>query len=138
MSTWIHARRVLGRPRAAAHQVRIFSANVAHTEIARAIVYGTRERTERTAPPSPTGTGGADLSHLTIDLFATTAVLDHSMRIERHDPPHNPNLFCPILTLCGFSEICSSGGEAILNPTGPACAVPVQATHWGMVKALYE
>jgi len=77
----------------------------------------------------------------TVDLLASTAVSDHYLRVRHRNPPPNPNFPCPLVTECIapiYDKVCVSGGEAIINPTGPGCTVAVEATSWSRVKSLYE
>ena len=65
----------------------------------------------------------------TVDLFPSSAVTNHSLSVQNRTPPTNPNFVCPLVTRCdapNFTIVCCSGGEAILNPTGPGCTVPVR------------
>lgn len=77
----------------------------------------------------------------TVDLVATTSVTDHYLRIAQRNPPTNQTFHCPVVVLCDsptFTSVCSTGGEAILNPTGPGCTVAAVPTSWTQVKGLYD
>lgn len=76
----------------------------------------------------------------TVDLFATTSVSNHYLRIAQRNPPPNPNFRCPLVVGCGptFTLVCASGGEAIINPTGPGCTVAVTPSSWSRMKGLYD
>ena len=66
----------------------------------------------------------------------------HRFRIVGGGPPPNPWLECPRLVFCNFpifDTICVTGGEFILNPSGPdQCSVGVAPQTWSQVKGLYR
>jgi len=83
---------------------------------------------------SPTGF----INLFTVTAFATSAVSNVDLIVDKHTTPSNPNFQCPALVLCDapiFTLICVSGGEAFLN--GGSCTVAVQPTTWSKVKSLY-
>lgn len=84
------------------------------------------------------GAGGVVQLYM-VSGFATSAVSNQYMSVQRHTTPSNPNFQCPLLVLCDipvYTKVCVNGGVAIIN--GGNCTVGVEQTSWSTVKALFE
>jgi hypothetical protein len=84
------------------------------------------------------GPGGVLLLY-SISGFATSAVSNQYLSVQRHTNPSNPNYLCPLMVLCDipvYTKVCVNGGVAIIN--GGQCTVGVEPASWSAVKALYE
>lgn len=66
----------------------------------------------------------------------------HRFRIVSGGPPSGPWRECPRLVFCNFpifDTLCVTGGQFILNPSGPdECSVGVAPETWSQVKDLYR
>lgn len=61
-------------------------------------------------------------------------------RVVAGDPPGGA-LNCPLLVKCDFpvfTQVCVTGGEFLVNPSGTSCSVAVSEATWGAVKDLYR
>ena len=63
------------------------------------------------------------------------------LKVVAGTPPGNPNFPCPSLLLCNspfYTQLCVTGGQFIINPSGRTCNVAVAETTWGAVKGMYR
>jgi hypothetical protein len=75
----------------------------------------------------------------TVSSLPTAPPTAATWRIMQHTTPSNPNLPCPLVTLCDapyYTAICVSGGQAYLN--GQTCSVGVEQSTWSQVKSMYN
>jgi len=81
------------------------------------------------------------LVDLTAYNFAPDFADNHYLSVVAGDPSLSPEMACPFLALCDFpyfTLVCVTGGQLIINPSGPACTVAVQQATWSRVKGLYR
>ena len=81
-----------------------------------------------------------------VDLWSisgTNFANNHYVTVVAGTPSSYPWAACssPILTRCNFPDftpVCVSGGQLIVNPSGPTCTVAVEQATWSHVKGLYR
>jgi hypothetical protein len=75
----------------------------------------------------------------TIAGFSPVPPVPRTLRIERRNPPTNPNFPCPLVTLCDaeFTWLCVPGGDGFVNRPMD-CPVAVAPATWTQVKGLYS
>jgi hypothetical protein len=90
-------------------------------------------------PDCQTGTNGMVLLFTVSGFASTQAPPNTYFTITQHTTPSRPDRACPSQILCDnpiFTQICVSGGQAIVN--GGPCSVAVQEKSWSQVKSLYN
>jgi len=81
------------------------------------------------------------LVDLTAFNFAPNFADNHYVSVVAGVPSLPPEMACPFLALCDFpyfTKVCVTGGQLIINPSGPACTVAVEQATWSRVKGLYR
>ncbi|MFQ5601178.1 MAG: hypothetical protein ACE5G2_11585 [Candidatus Krumholzibacteriia bacterium] len=90
--------------------------------------------------PCVTDPGTGFVTLYSVNVIPTVPVTDTFLIVGGKLPPTNPLFTCQLVNLCDdpqFTKVCVLGGQAFINPTGPACEVAVAERTWGEIKNLY-
>jgi hypothetical protein len=91
----------------------------------------------------PVCQSGSAVPILSFQVFSSgVPASDAVLRVRHRLPPSDPMFTCPVAVLCDaptYSEVCTEGGLAVLNPSGQvACGSSRIDSQWSRVKDLYR